>query len=282
MERYDATNPYHAWYEHWHRYHWVCQFIKDKVVADLACGEGYGSALMAAVASEVTGMDMDAAVVAQARAKYHGRANLRLIAGDILNTGLSSASMDVLVSFETLEHLTDHENLLVEFKRLLKTDGVLVMSTPDKAVYSGHEAHNEFHVRELEAKEFKNFIQQHFAHSLFYGQQLTTNSTLMRLDDETTDAQLIHAAQGHEQSLISQTGAPTYLIAVASDAAESLRAFEQSTPNSVFNEADNHLFNHYEQQIKTLIATDQRVAALELQLKKQTLLIHQLQARLGL
>lgn len=283
MERFDTTDSFHGWYEHWHRYHWMCQFIQNRSVADLACGEGYGSALMASVAGQVTGMDLNQEVVSKAQTKYANLDNLSLKSGNILHTGLDDASFDVLVSFETLEHLAEHDQLITEFRRLLKPGGVLVISTPDKSVYSATGDHNEHHVRELEADQFTALMDAHFPHCAYFGQQLTVNSLLKRLDqDGSTDACLTHARHGDEMHLAELEKAPTYLLAVASDEAESLSPFLKAPANHLFNSADNHLYEHHEQQIKTLLATDQRVAALELQLQKQTLLIHQLQARLGL
>ena len=282
MERFDTTDSYHAWYEHWHRYHWMCQFIKGQRVADLACGEGYGSALMATVAKQVTAMDLDEQVVARAQQKYNQLDNLHYQAGNILNSGLPEAAFDLLVSFETLEHLAEHDQLIREFRRLLRPGGVLVISTPDKRVYSANGEHNEHHVRELEADEFKDLMAAHFEHSVFFGQQLTVNSHLHRLTDDSVTARLLHVSEGQEMTPETLHADPTYLLAVVSDDANSLEPFINAPAHHLFNESGNHLYQHYEQQIKTLLATDERVAALELQLKKQTILIHQLQARLGL
>src|SRR5436305_312502 len=92
-------------YEHWHRYFFARRFVAGRRVLDAACGEGYGSALLSEVASDVVGVDIDAATVAHARANYAGRGNLRFVAGTLIALPLPQASVDAVVSFETLEHL---------------------------------------------------------------------------------------------------------------------------------------------------------------------------------
>ena len=57
-------------YEHWHRYAFARQFVAGKRVLDAACGEGYGSALLASVAASVVGVDIDAPAVAHAAERY--------------------------------------------------------------------------------------------------------------------------------------------------------------------------------------------------------------------
>src|ERR1700694_4907554 len=62
-------------YEHWHRYLFATALVKDKIVLDIASGEGYGSNLLAQTARHVTGVDADPEAVAHAAGKY-GAANL--------------------------------------------------------------------------------------------------------------------------------------------------------------------------------------------------------------
>ncbi len=284
MERYDAENKYHAWYEHWHRYHWISPWLKNKVVADLACGEGYGSALLAQSADAVIGVDIDRATTEAAKNKYHGLDNLTFQTNDVLNSKIHSDSIDVVVSFETLEHLTEQQKLLDEFKRILKTDGMMVLSTPDKAVYSGSETHNEYHLKELYKAEFKSLVEANFKHVRYFGQQFQTSSLLAPLEDHTAadlNSQSIYIKQNSEFNLSSNQNHPTYLIALASDSLATISAFQQ-LGTSHFNDVDNSLFKHYEAQVSRLMEADQRLEELESRLKLQSKVISQLQARLGL
>jgi len=63
---------------------------------------------------------------------------------------------DLVVSFETIEHHDEHEQMLAEVKRVLKPDGMAIISSPDKAIYTDKpEYHNSFHVKELYREEFE-------------------------------------------------------------------------------------------------------------------------------
>ncbi len=282
MERYDTKDTYHAWYEHWHRYHWISAFVKDLTVADLACGEGYGSALLAQHAKQVTGIDLSSATIEHAKKKYQEFSNLNYIQSDILNTPIPDESIDMVVSFETLEHLTAHHALLSEFKRVMKSKGVLVISTPDKNVYSGSETHNEFHLEELTQAEFFDLISSQFEHALFFGQQLQTGSALAPIADNLSGAaSSICVEQNNEFKLGNNQQMPTYLIAIASQSKQALTPFK-SVAASFFNDSNNSLFNHYEQQVKRLIEADQTIKKLETQAEIQNQVINQLKARLGL
>src|SRR5688572_26846827 len=97
--------------EHLHRYALAREWAPGREVLDLACGEGYGSALLADVARSVTGVDVDPSAVAHAAAKYP-RSNLRFLSGSATAIPLPDAAVDLAVSFETIEHLADHESMI--------------------------------------------------------------------------------------------------------------------------------------------------------------------------
>ena len=282
MERYDVKDQFHAWYEHWHRYHWISSFVANKVVADLACGEGYGSALLSQSAKQVIGADIDTETIASAQKKYHDLNNLLYLNADVLDSKIDENSIDVVVSFETLEHLDEHDLLLNEFKRILSESGVLVLSTPDKAVYSGNETHNEFHIKELYEKEFRQLVENHFSHVIYFGQQFQTTSMLARLDEgaDFGNSETIFLQQGNEMKAVRNSNKPTYLIAIASDSKEAIEVFNSKI--SYMNDNQNSLFKHYEKQIQQFMKVDNRLIELEKQLDLKNQIISQLQARLGL
>src|SRR5262245_56593246 len=140
-------------HEHWHRYAFARRFAAGRRVADVACGEGYGSALLADVARDVVGVDIDPEAVAHARNAYAGRTNLRFAEGSATALPLPDASVDVVVSFETLEHLAaaDQPPMVAEFARVLAPAGVLVLSSPNRPEYSDARGYaNPFHRHELD------------------------------------------------------------------------------------------------------------------------------------
>ena len=147
-ERFTPECVREIWYEHWHRYAFARNLAANKRVLDAACGEGYGSALLADVAAEVTGVDIDPTSVAHACARYAAKAHLRYVCADATTLPFPDRAFDLIVSFETLEHLAAQEKLIAGFARVLADDGLLLISSPDKRTYSDLAAfRNEYHVR---------------------------------------------------------------------------------------------------------------------------------------
>lgn len=158
--------------EHYQRYQFARQFVKGKTVLDAACGEGYGSSLLAGTAANVTGLDIDKETVERANRKY-GNEKLSYQSGSIEKLPFENQSFDVIVSFETIEHVSEaiQKKFLSEISRVLKNDGILIMSTPNKAVYTDLvEGDNPFHIKEFYVKEFKEFLGSYFANVEFYCQ----------------------------------------------------------------------------------------------------------------
>src|SRR5205085_7058452 len=95
------------------------------------------------------GVDIDEVSVNHAAKKY-AASNLEFKTGAVEKIPVESTSIDVVVSFETIEHHDKHEEMMQEIKRILKEDGLLIISTPDKKYYADIPAHqNPFHIKEL-------------------------------------------------------------------------------------------------------------------------------------
>ena len=175
--------------EHYQRYKSVLPYVKGKVVLDAACGEGYGSNLMADYASSVIGIDIDGCTIENASKKYAScKDNLCYIQGSIADLSMvENASVDVLISFETIEHVSEEIQLqfLKEIKRVLKADGVLFMSTPNKKIYSDlYHYKNEFHVKEFYYNEFMDFLKKQFQFVRFYNQSYEVLSLLADISEK--------------------------------------------------------------------------------------------------
>ena len=150
----------------------------DKIVLDLASGEGYGSDLLANYAKQIFGVDIDVETITHAKSKYI-RNNLTFLIGEASHIPLPDNSIDVFVSFETIEHHDKHIEMLNEVKRVLKPDGTLVMSSPDRYYYSDKPTYkNEFHVKELYYDEFKCLINSFFKRTFFYSQRIFVGSII--------------------------------------------------------------------------------------------------------
>src|SRR6185436_20367656 len=104
-----------------------------KIVLDIACGEGYGVNLLSHNSKFVFGVDIDSQVISHASTKYK-QSNVKFIPGSATQIPLPDFSVDVVTSFETLEHLEDHTTMMSEIKRVLKLNGILIISTPDKKI----------------------------------------------------------------------------------------------------------------------------------------------------
>ena len=163
-------------YEHLHRYAFCRPYALGRNVLDIACGEGYGSAVLAQVATHVVGVDIAPEAVNHARERYQGRFhNLEFVLGSATGIPYPDESFDLAVSFETIEHLSEQEAMLSELRRVLCPDGILIISTPDRDVYHrAYGAENPFHVKELDKPSFRKMLRRHFPFVDLYGQRFVT------------------------------------------------------------------------------------------------------------
>lgn len=199
--------------EHWHRYCLAQRYVEGKNVLDVACGEGYGSHYLAQRAASVVGVDVDAATVEHAAATYRHPA-LRYCQGDCTAIPLDDNSVDVVVSFETIEHHDQHQPMMEELKRVLRPDGLLIISSPDKHEYSDKTGYqNPYHVLELYRDEFEQLLKQHFAHTILAGQRMVYGSALWDTRKKHHTVFSADEPQGRPG-----TPAPMYWIALASQA----------------------------------------------------------------
>jgi SAM-dependent methyltransferase len=203
--------------EHLHRYFLARDFGRGRDVLDIASGEGYGTAILAQVARSVIGVDISEQAVRFAARNYR-KDNLSFRVGDARNIPLPDAAVDVVVSFETIEHLSEQEQFLSEIKRVLRPGGLLVMSSPDRDVYSsGGDTANPFHVRELTAAEFTALLSRHFAHVAASGQRCFLGSALLPLQGEPAG---VRSFERRSEALVEAADGPAravYIFALASD-----------------------------------------------------------------
>ncbi len=171
-------------YEHLHRYRFALRQACGKKVLDVASGSGYGSGLLAKVARQVWALDIDGPAVLQARRSIRD-ANVCFIHADSGRVPLRTGTMDLIVAFEIIEHVPDQEGMIRELARVLKPDGLALISTPNKAVYSDARKYvNPFHLREFYRDDFLDLLRSGFNSVRLLHQQVRAGS-LISGDDGT-------------------------------------------------------------------------------------------------
>jgi SAM-dependent methyltransferase len=163
-------------------------------VLDVASGEGYGTALRATVARSAIGLDASEEAVKGARRRYGDAERVEFRHGTCEAIPLPDAGVDLVVSFETLEHIAAPENLVAEAARVLAAGGLFVVSTPNKEIYSDRAGYrNPFHLRELYRDEFLGMIGARFPHAAFFGQRVDTYGAIWPLSAAPGRAEVLEA-----------------------------------------------------------------------------------------
>ena len=197
--------------EHVARYLMTTPLAEGRRVLDVACGEGYGTDLLArAAAKSAVGVDVDEPAISRARERYSGDFQC----ADIAALPFEDASFDLVVSFETIEHVTDAERALAELARVLAPGGLLVISTPNTHEYL---VDNEFHTREFSHEEFVAFLEQRFPSvRLLYQHNWMLSAILEEKDfgegDESHPLEL-----GVRKTVSLAPGRELYTVAVCGD-----------------------------------------------------------------
>lgn len=199
--------------EHLHRYSFASLFVKDKIVMDIASGEGYGASLLSKIASQVIGVDIDSIVVENAKLKYRSN-NLKFLTGSADKIPVEDGSIDVLVSFETIEHHDKHDEMFMEIKRVLKPDGIMIMSSPDKKHYIQLGKDNPFHIKELFLEEFEELVLKYFNNSKTYFQKCINGSSVI---GNIPDFRQINIVSGNYDEIFTKEFEPLYNIIIASN-----------------------------------------------------------------
>ena len=179
--------------EHLCRYLFAQMLLDDAVVLDVGSGVGYGSQLLAAKARSVISVDIVEECIRYAVKKYPDE-NIDYLVADGHSIPLTSQSVDVIVSFELIEHLKDQSPHLLELDRVLKPEGFLVISTPNRIFYTEERKEiNPFHTHEFDFQEYVTFLKttfpcvnvyfQNHIESLFIGNPSLNHGTKTYLQD---------------------------------------------------------------------------------------------------
>lgn len=144
--------------EHIVRYEATLPLVREKVVLDIASGTGYGSKIMAHIAKKVYGIDYDQDAINYAKENYRAD-NIEYRQGNGTDIPLGDNTVDVVVTVETIEHIEDYTRFLDELRRVLKDDGELIISSPNKLESPKG---NHFHLHEFKHNEFTTLLEKNF------------------------------------------------------------------------------------------------------------------------
>ena len=253
-ERFTPECMREIWYEHFHRYVFARELVRGKRVLDAACGEGYGSALLAQAAESVEGVDLSVQAIEHARVLFRSD-TLRFKQADCTELPFEEGEFDCVVSFETLEHLEQHEKLLREFRRVLKPEGFLLISTPDKAIYTDRlKNSNEYHLRELYRPEFESLLASEFPAFRLWGQKLLFQSALWSLQPQS-GVQFQQDREGQVSETSVPVHEPVYLLALCAAQEDFLPS--PGSGVSLFDDAAESVYQHYYHEIRKNMSTGQ-------------------------
>jgi len=147
--------------DHMARYCFACNYVKKREILDIACGFGYaGPLIMKAGATRYEGVDINKQLIDNANLLY-GTDYIKYYQGDISSYNAGKL-FDVIVCFETIEHVTKYQNALLNMNNLLRKNGLLIISSPNRPVtspnarYLSDKPSNRYHAQEFTIKELRS------------------------------------------------------------------------------------------------------------------------------
>lgn len=265
-ERFTPECVREIWYEHFHRYALAARWCAGLSTLDAACGEGYGSALLAPSAASVVGVDISQKAIEHARHRYQDIEDLEFHQADCTSLPFDDNEFDRVVSFETLEHLAEQDQLLAEFRRVLKADGLLILSSPDKATYSdAQNSVNEYHVKELYRDELESLIIRHFPAFHLLGQKLMFHSAIWSMEGFRR-VSLDQVSSEKLETPGSFTQAPMYFIALCTADEADLPGLDDNL--WLFDDLEETVYQHYYGEIRRNMAAGGIIAGLEKEIEQ--------------
>lgn len=161
LERVDLDDLGGEAADHLARYAFATHWVSGQTVADVCCGFGYGTNLLAAAgAKKVYGVDSSSAAVDEARSRY-GSSRIEFVRADA-TVDLPFSGVEVAVCFEGIEHVHEPEKLLGNAVRCLAADGVALISTPNASAFKGGHSGNPYHITEYAREEFEALLSRYF------------------------------------------------------------------------------------------------------------------------
>jgi 2-polyprenyl-3-methyl-5-hydroxy-6-metoxy-1,4-benzoquinol methylase len=157
-------------------YTYASNFVQDRIVLDVGCGTGYGCKMLSQWAKMVCGIDHSEEAVLYSQKFYSGE-NIFYGQMNAAALGFNKQIFDVVVSFQVIEHLPDPDMFLSELKRVIKTGGLIIISTPN---VRKQKFDNPFHLNEMDLNRFVSLLQMHFTKFKILGTQYAKKNRLRK------------------------------------------------------------------------------------------------------
>jgi 2-polyprenyl-3-methyl-5-hydroxy-6-metoxy-1,4-benzoquinol methylase len=169
--------------EHRARYAWAGQLAEGREVLDAGCGSGYGTEILAAAgAQRVVGIDVSDDAIEHARSSF-AAASTEFRQADLHQLPFEDGSFDLVVCFEVIEHVDEQQQAISELRRVLRSEGFLAISSPNRDVYP---AGNPHHTHEFVPDELARVLATNFADVKLYRQSPWLAAAI--LDDQQSRA----------------------------------------------------------------------------------------------
>lgn len=163
-------------YQHLAVYKYALAFVKDKIVLEFGCGEGYGAKLLSEYAARVAGIDYSQDAIDTAKKNYASD-NIEFICRRAESTKIDNEQFDCICSFQVIEHIAKPKKFLHEVTRLLKPGGLLILSTPNKRASL---IMHPYHFREYTKEELYSFLKDFFQEVQICGLQFSQEVAAFR------------------------------------------------------------------------------------------------------
>lgn len=183
-EDFESKEEYLIYLLHLFAYEFAKKEIpENKFVLEVGCGEGYGTSLLSQNSAKIIAMDVDKNTITHASEKY-GAENCVFKLYDGIRIPYEDNTFDAVVSFQVIEHIQDDVNYVSEIYRVLRRDGLFIVTTPNRTyrLKPGQKPLNEFHVREYYRQELENILRKKFSDVSVWG--IRGNEEVQRIEKE--------------------------------------------------------------------------------------------------
>jgi ubiquinone/menaquinone biosynthesis C-methylase UbiE len=199
--------------EHEARYRWAAPLATGHEVLDAGCGVGYGAAILArAGARRAVGVDRSPEAISNAADRVGDLAEF--VIGDLMDLPFPDDSFDLVTCFEAIEHVSNREVALDELRRVVRPEGVLAISSPNRDVYLPGNPH---HIHEFTPAELEEALGRRFANVRLYRQQANVASSITDDSEFSIGSPDVEIRSGVRRVTVGVPGKELYTLAIASN-----------------------------------------------------------------